>query len=89
MIVTPSDDVNGRSISTPARPRSGIAARRTQARLTRRATTRPTSPNAAHALCRLNRRYGLLPRFDSVAADADSTITSPSITNRATTIAMT
>ena len=42
----------------------------------------------AHIAWRLKIRYGELPRLASVTADADSTMTRPSITNTATTPAI-
>ena len=42
----------------------------------------------AHIACRLKTRYGELPRLASVTAEAESTMTSPSMTNTATTPAI-
>ena len=69
--------------------RSGIASRFSHTRLMRIATIIPTRPIAAHDTCRVKMWYGLLPLAASTPADADSTITSPSITNIATTTPIT
>ena len=53
------------------------------------ATSIPTTPIAAHVTWRLKMWYGLLPLAASTADDADSTITRPSMTNRATTTPIT
>ena len=52
-------------------------------------TSIPTRPMPAHVTWRLKMWYGLLPFAASTAADADSTITRPSITNTATTMPIT
>ena len=49
----------------------------------------PTRPIAAHVACRVKMWYGLRPLAASTPADADSTMTSPSSTNIATTTPMT
>ncbi len=89
LMVAPTDGTNGSAIPAAARAASGIASRRTHDRCMRMAISIPTSPKPAQVTCRPNTWYGLLPFADSTADDADSTITSPSITNTATTMPMT
>ena len=81
LTVTPSPGVNGASMPRPAMTSSGTDSRRSHVRLTRSAMTRPTVPRPAHISWRLKMLYGLRPFAASVCADADSTITRPSITN--------
>ena len=50
--------------------------------------TSPTTPSAAHIAWRLNMSYGLALAA-ATCDDADSTITRPSMTNIATTTAIT
>ena len=81
----PRPGANGRHIAiTPSTP-SGITSLRHIWYGNRAATTRLTRPSPAHMACLLKIRYGECPRLASVTADADSTITRPSITNTATT----
>ena len=87
--VEPTPGTNGSAMPMPASTTSGMASRRTHVRCIRMPTSMPIRPIPAHVTWRLKMWNGLLPLDDSTAADADSTITSPSITNTATTMPMT
>ena len=86
--LAPRPGANGRDMAiTPSTP-SGITSFRQIWYGYRAATTRLTRPSPAHIACLPKIRYGECPRLASVTADADSTITRPSITNTPTTAAM-
>ena len=89
LTVTPAPGIIGSTISAEHSASSGTDSRRTNARLIRWASHSPTRPMTAHTTWRLKTWYGLRPRDASVAAEADSTITSPSMTNSETTTART
>ena len=89
LTVEPTAGRNGKAIPSPARTKSGMARRCTHARCMRIPTSMPTRPMPAHVTWRLKMWYGLLPLAASTDADAESTITRPSMTNTATTMPIT
>ena len=89
LIVAPTCDVNGNTIPAAARIANGTMNGRQRRYGTLTATSMPTRPKPAHISCREKIRYGELPLPTSVAADDESTITRPSMTNTATTTTIT
>ena len=89
LTVVPTPGTNGSAMPRPASTTSGIARRFTQLRCMRMAMIIPTRPIAAHVAWRVKMWYGLRPFAASTPADADSTMTSPSRTNSATTTPIT
>ena len=81
--LAPMPGANGAAMATTRAARAESRTGASDGRGPWRRSRGRSSPMAAHIACLAKTRYGECPRLASVTADADSTITRPSITSTA------